>query len=111
MDPERWHRIETVLDQVLSTTDHSSWPALLDGSCGEDHQLRTEVEALLARLPRAADFLASPPSATASALVAKATEANAARYPEDHPLFVLRRQLLEPNAVDVAKSELDLPPR
>lgn len=77
MDPARWQRVDAVLDRVLSA-EVSSWPTLLDDSCGTDHELRAEVEALLARLPSAAEFLSSPPSATASALIAQATEENAA---------------------------------
>jgi len=76
MDPERWHRVEQVLDAAL-TSQPSEWPALLDERCTGDPELRREVEALLGRLDSVRGFLDSPPAALAAAIVAEAQEAEA----------------------------------
>ncbi len=68
MDPERWQRVETVLDAVLAR-DRAEWPRLLEETCGADPELRREVEALLSQESRADGFLAAPPGAVAAALV------------------------------------------
>jgi serine/threonine-protein kinase len=70
MDLDRWRAVERVLDRALAS-DPSSWPALLADTCGGDPALRVEVEALLAQRSAADDFLASPPTAAVSALVAE----------------------------------------
>ena len=71
MDLDRWHRVEQVLDRAL-TSDPSSWPVLLADACSGDPDLRDEVEALLAQRDAAERFLASPPSAAMTALIAEA---------------------------------------
>ena len=73
MDLDRWRRVERVLDCAL-TADPSSWPVLLTDTCNGDPELRAEVEALLAQRDAAERFLASPPAAAISALVAEARE-------------------------------------
>jgi hypothetical protein len=78
MNAERWQLVERVLDRAL-TSDSSSWPRLLDDTCSSDPELRAEVESLLAQRSAAEQFLATPPSAAASALVAEARESEAAR--------------------------------
>jgi hypothetical protein len=65
---ERWQRVEQVLDAAL-TSDPSSWPSVLDEKCSGDPALRAEVEALLAKLPQASSFLATPPGSVAAALI------------------------------------------
>ena len=77
MDVHRWHLVEQVLDRALGC-EPETWPALLDDACRGDPDLRAEVSALLDRRPDAERFLASPPSAAASALVAEAQERAAA---------------------------------
>jgi serine/threonine-protein kinase len=73
MDPDRWQRVESVLDRALMS-DPSGWPALLDDTCSGDPELRAEVEALLAQHSAAEGFLESPPAVAASALIAEAKE-------------------------------------
>jgi hypothetical protein len=68
MDLDRWRLVERVLDRALAS-DPSAWPALIDDLCSGDLDLRGEVEALLAQRSAAEQFLASPPSVAASALV------------------------------------------
>ena len=70
MNPERWRRVEAVLDAALDS-DPSMWPAVLDRGCGEDAELRREVEALLGQVTSAERFLQSPPVASAAALVSE----------------------------------------
>jgi serine/threonine-protein kinase len=71
---ERWQRVEQVLDAAL-TSDPSSWPSVLDEKCSGDPALRAEVEALLAKLPQASGFRATPPGNVAAALIEE-TSAN-----------------------------------
>jgi serine/threonine protein kinase/tetratricopeptide (TPR) repeat protein len=47
LDPERWRRIDAVLEAALETPP-ADLPAFLDEACADDVELRTEVEALLA---------------------------------------------------------------
>ena len=46
MTPERWRRIEEVLNAALETGPDQR-AALLADSCGGDHELRSEVDSLL----------------------------------------------------------------
>jgi Flp pilus assembly protein TadD len=59
MDPGRWRRIETILDQVLDLPSEEQG-ALLDEACAGDPDLRAEVEALLAADEGAEGFLGMP---------------------------------------------------
>ncbi len=47
MAPDRWQRIEALFHSALER-DPASRPAFLDGACGQDADLRHEVESLLA---------------------------------------------------------------
>jgi serine/threonine protein kinase/tetratricopeptide (TPR) repeat protein len=47
MAPDRWHRIEALYHSALER-DPASRTAFLDGACGQDADLRREVESLLA---------------------------------------------------------------
>ena len=47
MDPARWAQIEPILDRALDLPD-SERASYLDRACGDDEELRAEVEALLA---------------------------------------------------------------
>ena len=67
MDLDRWRRVEQVLDRALAS-DPSGWPALVKEMCGDDAELRGEVEALLSQRAAAEAFLASPPKVAAQAL-------------------------------------------
>ncbi|HVR98127.1 MAG TPA: hypothetical protein VMW27_16030, partial [Thermoanaerobaculia bacterium] len=59
MDPERWRRIESLLDQMLDLPP-AERSALLDTACAGDPDLRAEVEALLAADEKAGSFLVTP---------------------------------------------------
>src|SRR5829696_8452094 len=71
MDVEAWRRIEEILDAAL-TSGRTEWGRVLDERCGTDEALRAEVEALLAQVDSAQDFLQAPPAMAAAALVSEA---------------------------------------
>ena len=58
MTPERWHKIEEVF-QTLIEHPVEERSALLTQHCGDDHELRREVAALLAQ-DEADEFLQAP---------------------------------------------------
>jgi tRNA A-37 threonylcarbamoyl transferase component Bud32 len=74
IDAERWRRIEAVLDAALAR-ESSEWPAVLDACCGDDAELRCEIEEYLGHASAAEHFLSAPPSALAARLIAEETEA------------------------------------
>jgi eukaryotic-like serine/threonine-protein kinase len=59
MTPEYWKKIERVLDAVLES-DPDQWAAIVDHFCGDEKQLRHEVETLLRHYRGAQSFLQSP---------------------------------------------------
>ena len=79
---DHWHRVECVLDAVL-TCEPAHWHAILHEQCADDDALRREVEGLLAHVTAAERFLAVPPAATAAALIAEARESDASGVPCD----------------------------
>ena len=59
MNPELWKRVETILAAALDLPpDQQS--RYLDSACGEDSELRREVEELLVIAPEASGFLGTP---------------------------------------------------
>jgi eukaryotic-like serine/threonine-protein kinase len=58
MTPEYWKMIERVLDAVLES-DPDQWSAIVDHFCGDEKQLRHEVETLLRHYRGAQSFLQS----------------------------------------------------
>jgi predicted ATPase len=59
MKPERYQRVDEVF-RLAIVREGDARRRLLDEVCGEDHELRREVEALLARYERAGGPLAEP---------------------------------------------------
>src|SRR5829696_631049 len=59
MSPERWQKIESVFQTAADMDSHRRESYLKD-SCGEDPELRREVDNLLASLDSAPDFIESP---------------------------------------------------
>ena len=71
---ERWAEVERVLDGALALQPEDV-PAFLDRECGEDAELRREVEQLLDSCRRAGDFLERPALGLAAVLAGeRATE-------------------------------------
>jgi serine/threonine-protein kinase len=74
--PERWARIEGLVDELLDLpADRHA--AHLDSHCSDDHELRAEVERLLASCMRAESMFESPPLLVAQELAS--LEEHAAR--------------------------------
>lgn len=69
-DPARRRRLDDVLDDALAR-DPRDWPAFVDAACSDDPDLRAEVLDLLRRMDAAREFLSSPPSEAAAALIAE----------------------------------------
>jgi eukaryotic-like serine/threonine-protein kinase len=65
---DRWRRIEDILDVALARAP-SDWDRVLSEFCGDDVELRAEVEALLRQSDKAAGFLDEPPAAAAAAAI------------------------------------------
>src|SRR5271167_127516 len=59
MKPERWRRVEELYHRALAL-DAGGRVAFLQDSCGDDAELRREVESLLAREKQAEHFMESP---------------------------------------------------
>jgi len=71
---ERWRQIEEVLDAALAC-ERYEWAAVLDARCGDDLELRREVERLLDRVGAAESFLTAPPAALAARYVLETQDA------------------------------------
>lgn len=63
MTAERWRQVEEIYHAALERAE-ASRPAYLDSACGQDSELRQEVESLLAQAPQAQNFLESRPQST-----------------------------------------------
>jgi serine/threonine protein kinase len=59
MEADRWERIEQLCQAALER-DEAQQTAFLEAACGADHDLRREVESLLAHRRRAENFLETP---------------------------------------------------
>lgn len=77
MKAARWPEVSRILDEVLEHP-RERWPELVDRRCGDDAELRAEVEALLASDDRIDTFLEGPPRE----LVAEALEWHLDPVPE-----------------------------
>jgi Tol biopolymer transport system component len=67
MDPERWERIEALIDEALDLPS-AERPAFLERACPDDPALRAEVLEILAAGERPAALLDHPPTEVAAAL-------------------------------------------
>jgi eukaryotic-like serine/threonine-protein kinase len=57
--PERWQQVKEIFSSALGR-DHAARPAFLTNVCGEDQELRREVETLLAAHEKDGSFIDSP---------------------------------------------------
>ena len=57
--PDRWKRLEQLFQQALDL-DPQERPRFLDEACGQDSELRQEVESLLESAGQASDFIEKP---------------------------------------------------
>ncbi len=81
--PERWQRVEALLDEVLDLPpdERRAW---LDVHCGDDEALRADVEALLEADEAEGDFLSASATTYADALIS--ASGNAPLKPEEMAL-------------------------
>src|SRR3954454_18534077 len=59
MDPERWRRVTELFHAILAREPEER-QAFLDAACGEDIDLRCQIESLLAKEEEAENFLETP---------------------------------------------------
>ncbi len=78
MTPERWRKIESLLQAALERTP-AERGAFLDEACGADDALRKEVESLLVSSDAAEDFLKSPVIEDAATLLGESNSASTIR--------------------------------
>lgn len=71
-DPERWRRIEAILDEALELPEEDRL-SFLDRVCSGDPELRRDVEALLAADAAAGDFLGASARERSAALLEEAS--------------------------------------
>ena len=84
MTPERWQRIEELYERALAREPAEREPYLAE-ACGEDQELRREVDSLLGHAQGADDFLEKPALEVAarqyvSAVTEDLTGRNLGRY-------------------------------
>jgi predicted ATPase len=70
MTPELWRRVEEICQKALDV-DESRRAHFLDSACGNDDELRREVEGLLAHEKQAEEFIKSSAMQVAGRLLAK----------------------------------------
>jgi serine/threonine-protein kinase len=69
MTPERWQKITAIFEAALQR-DAGARSAYVNEACGDDRELRSEVEAMLASHDQASRFIEEPAAAVAARLVA-----------------------------------------
>jgi|GEM_PF-542079 len=60
MSPERWQQVEEIFSEAVDLPAGAERASYLAGRCGEDPELRAEVERLIAADEQAGDFIAKP---------------------------------------------------
>src|SRR5262245_29093870 len=84
MNAERWRRVEQIYHAALERPPNER-STFLEGACGGDEALRSDVERLIAAQDKAGDFLVAPAwEVGASALVTATTT-------EDHTMSLVGR--------------------
>lgn len=68
MDAKRWKRVDELLDDVLELTPGARQKVVIE-RCGDDEELRTEVERLLLAYDRAENFIEKPAISIAAQLL------------------------------------------
>src|ERR1051325_2019784 len=70
MTPERWQRVEDFFQSARKRATAGERAAFLDGACGNDVQLRAEVEQLLAAEDSAGSFINTSAVKIAAGMIA-----------------------------------------
>lgn len=59
MLPARWHQVEEIFQNALDLPE-SEWKGYVDDACGDDSELKVEVERLLSQYSEASSFIETP---------------------------------------------------
>ena len=73
LDPERWRTIDPILDAALDLPP-AERARFLDEACGDDGQLRREIEELIASCELAGDLFEQPPLLVAQEMLAESRD-------------------------------------
>src|SRR4030095_668744 len=84
MKPERWQEIEVLFHSALKCPPDER-AALLDKACGDDAELRHQVEALVSSLEEAGDFIEYAPLAGALSSVVEDSTDKSTKQNADAP--------------------------
>src|SRR5262245_35740785 len=68
MTPERWKQVDQLLQEALER-EPAERAAFLDLACGDDDELRREIESLISFHERAETFIETPPAEMAAELL------------------------------------------
>ncbi|HEX9639489.1 MAG TPA: serine/threonine-protein kinase [Acidobacteriota bacterium] len=91
-DPDRWRALEAALEAVLQASPEQR-PEVLSRVCGDDHDLRREIDSMLAAYRAGDDFLELPAEAFAAPLIE--TIAEEPEGADDRDRIVGRYRLVE----------------
>ncbi len=94
MDSTTWKRAKQVFHEALEQTGPERRSAV-DAACGEDRELRAQVEALLNAHDEAGEFLASPTAPEATELTQAATTVSVSPPAERPGATIGRYKLLQ----------------
>jgi len=83
MDDTSWKRAKQVFHEALEKTEPGR-TGVVEAACGEDRELRAQVEAMLAAHDEAGEFLSSPTAEEATA-VSRAATTMSASQPSEKP--------------------------
>jgi eukaryotic-like serine/threonine-protein kinase len=78
VDPDRWHRLETIF-QAAADMAPADRPAFLTAECGDDLELRKDVDSLLASMEQTQGFIVAPLQAVAQQM-ASAEDVNLGKH-------------------------------
>lgn len=67
MTSERWKQVDQLVQSALEL-DPAEWKSYLDRECGDDAEVRSEIESLLSHREQAVDFIETPAVAHADGL-------------------------------------------
>ncbi len=73
METERWQKIKGLFDAALEV-ESKKRGRFLDNACGDDSELRREVENLLASFETAESFMESPAAAEVAGLIVEKSQ-------------------------------------
>jgi serine/threonine protein kinase len=106
--PERWRRLQQLFEAARQL-DPDEQPAFISDACGDDHELRNQVEGLLAAYEPAEQALESPPVARMN--WAEAFSETSTRIPERIGRYEVKETIASGGMGTVYKAEQEHPRR